>query len=224
MKTNDEIQKDVMAEIKWDSQLRDVFPEIGVSVKDGVVTLTGTVDNYGKKLAAEHAAQRVQGVKVVASDIEVKIPAFGMKTDTQIAEAINNALRWNSAINEDKIEVKVDNGWVDLDGEVEWEYQKIAAQNSVEDLLGVKGVTNNIHVKPTIIDSKDIKKRITEAFHRNATIDSGAIELETSGSEITLKGKVKSWAERKEAERVAWSSPGVLAVNNQIEIDAGIFV
>ena len=132
MKTNDELQKDVMAEIKWDPQLRDVHTQIGVSAKDGVVTLGGLVDTYSKKRAAEKATQRVKGVKVVASDIEVKVGLFGKRSDTEIAEAVKNALKWNSAVNDDKIEVKVDNGWVFLDGVVDWAFQKITAQRNVE--------------------------------------------------------------------------------------------
>ena len=224
MKTNDELQKDVMAEIKWEPQLHNVHTQIGVSAHDGVITLSGIVDTYSKKLAAERAAQRVHGVKVVACDIEVKAGKLGKKTDTEIAEAVRNALRWNTAVNEDKIEVKVDNGWVYLDGEVEWKYQKTTAQSSVENLAGVRGVTNNISIKPSAIDTKDIKSKIAAAFHRHATLDSNAIRLEASGSKVTLKGTVISWAEKEEAERVAWSSPGVLTVDNQIEIDTEIFV
>lgn len=223
MKTNDQLQKDVMDEIKWDPQLRDIHSEIGVSAKSGVVTLSGVVDTFNKKIAAEKAAQRVSGVKVIASDIEVRTDNFSKKTDTELAEVVKNALRWNSAVNEDKIEVKVDKGWVTLDGEVEWKYQKTIAYNSIEGLLGIRGISNNIRIKPAAIDVSNIKSKIAAAFHRNATLDSHAIHLEADGNRITLRGTVMSYAEKEEAERVAWSSPGVLEVNNQIEIDTEVY-
>jgi osmotically-inducible protein OsmY len=224
MKTNDELQNDVMAELKWDPQLKEVYTQIGVSTKDGVVTLSGLVNTYNKKRAAEHAAQRVQGVKVVASDIEVKIGAFGAKSDTEIAEIVKNALRYNSAVNDDKIEVKVDNGWVFLEGEAEWEYQRTSAKNSVENLSGVRGVSNNISLKPKDIDIKEIKRKISDAFHRSATVDAASVQLEISGSKATLRGRVSSWIERDEAERIAWSSPGIYTVDNQIWIDTDVLV
>lgn len=223
MKTNDELQKDVMAEIKWDPQLRDVYTQIGVSANDGVITLSGVVDSYSKKIAAEKAAQRVHGVKVVATDIETKLGSWPAKTDTEIAEAVRSALKWNSAVNEDKIEVKVDNGWVTLDGEVQWAYEKISAQNNVEGLVGVRGVTNSIRIKTKEIDTKDIKNKIAAAFHRSAALDANAIRLEVSGGRVTLRGTVSSWAEKESAEQIAWSSPGVLVVDNHIEIDSEVY-
>jgi osmotically-inducible protein OsmY len=222
MKTNEELQKDVMEEIKWDPSLRTVASEIGVTAKDGIVTLSGMVDTYSKKLAAEKAAQRVTGTKVVAVDLEVKF-AKATKNDIEIADAIRNALRWNSMVNEDKIEVKVDSGWVFLEGKVDWEYQKRAAQNAVVDLLGVKGVTNNIQVITKTINATEIKNKISNAYHRIATLDSSGIQIESTGTTVTLRGSVRSWMEKKEAENVAWSSPGVTSVNNKIEIHTEVY-
>ena len=224
MKTNSELQKDVIDELKWEPQLQAVSTQIGVSAKDGVVTLSGLVDTYSKKRAAERAAQRVKGVKVLASDIEVNLGHFGKKTDTEIASAVRNALRWNSAVNDDKVEIKVDNGGVTLEGEVDWIYQKNFAQNNVEHLVGVKGIINNIKVRTTSIDVNDIKRKISAAFHRDATIDASDIRMEAAGNKVLLRGHVRSYAEKKEAERIAWSSPGVLHVENEILIDTDVFV
>jgi osmotically-inducible protein OsmY len=222
MKTNEELRQDVMEEIKWDPALRSVASEIGVTAKEGVVTLSGLVDTYSKKLAAEKAAQRVSGVKVVAVDIQIKTFKTE-KTDTEIAEAVKNALRWNSSVNEDKVEIKVDNGWVYLSGKVDWDYQKRAAQTNVEDLIGVKGIINNIEVVSKEIDEMELKNRIVKAYHRIATVDSSHIQVEASGTNVTLRGTVRSWAEKKEAENVAWSSPGVMSVTNKIEIDTEVY-
>lgn len=223
MKTNEKLRDDVLDEIKWEPELRNVATEIGVTAKDGVVTLSGYVDTYWKKLAAEKAAQRVSGVKVVACDIEVRVAKFLQKNDTEIAETVKNALRWNSAVNEDDIEVKVDNGWVYLEGKVDWDFERISAQRNVENLIGVKGVTNNISLKAKPIDAKVIKNNIAAAFHRNATIDASTIRVESAGGKVTLRGKVKSWGERKEAENVAWATQGVVSVDNKIEIDIAVY-
>jgi len=224
MKTNDQLRRDVMDEIEWDPELRDIATEIGVAAKDGVITLSGVVSSYRKKIAAEKAAQRVSGVQVVACDIQVTLTTIGKRTDTEVAEVVKNALRWNSAVNDDRIEVKVDNGWVYLDGKVDFEYEKRNAQESIEDLIGVRGVTNSIMINTKPIDTKEIQRQIATAYHRNATLDSSSIHIDTSGSKVTLRGKVKSWTEKKEAENIAWCAPGVLSVDNKIDIDVEVSV
>ena len=224
MKTNDQLRRDVMDEIEWDPELRDIATEIGVAAKDGVITLSGVVSSYRKKIAAEKAAQRVSGVQVVACDIQVTLTTIGKRTDTEVAEVVKNALRWNSAVNDDRIEVKVDNGWVYLDGKVDFEYEKRNAQESIEDLIGVRGVTNSIMINTKPIDTKEIQRQIATAYHRNATLDSSSIRIDTSGSKVTLRGKVKSWTEKKEAENIAWCAPGVLSVDNKIDIDVEVSV
>jgi osmotically-inducible protein OsmY len=223
MKTNEELRKDVMDEIKWDPELRNVATDIGVAAKDGVITLSGVVDSYWKKLSAERAAQRVVGVKVVACDIEVRVGSIGKRTDTELAEAVKNALRWNSAVNDGVVDVKVDNGWVDLDGEVQFEYERRHAEQSLEDLVGVRGVSNNIKIKAKPIDAKEIQRKISAAYHRSATVDSSSIKVEISGGRVTLRGKVKSWAEKKQAEKIAWAAPGVISVDNKIDIDVEVY-
>jgi osmotically-inducible protein OsmY len=219
MKTNEELRKDVMDEIKWDPELTHVATEIGVAAKDGTIVLSGCVNTFRKKAAAEKAAQRVSGVCVVASDIEVKIGPEGKKTDADIAAAVRNALRWNSAVNQDDVEVKVDNGWVYLEGKTQWDFQRNAIQRLVEDLVGVTGVSNNIAITSRSADSKEIRRKISEAFHRSATVDASSITSESNGSNVVLRGSVRSWAERNDAERVAFAAPGVLTVDNQIKID-----
>jgi osmotically-inducible protein OsmY len=216
-KTDEEIQRDVLAELKWDSRLQP--NEIGVIVKDGVVTLTGWVDSYLKKWNAEEAAHRVAGVKAVANDVEVRLPSSSERTDSDIAAAAVHALEWDALVPSDKVQVTVSKGWVTLRGEVDWQYQKEDAERVVRRLTGVKGVTNLITVKPHTAPS-DLKKRIEEALVRTAKLDADRIIVEVQGSKAILKGTVRSWAEREEAERVAWSAPGILSVENRITIEA----
>jgi osmotically-inducible protein OsmY len=216
-KTDEEIQRDVLAELKWDSRLQP--NEIGVIVKDGVVTLTGWVDSYLKKWNAEEAAHRVAGVRGVANDIEVRLPSSSERTDSDIAAAAVHALEWDALVPSDRVQLTVSKGWVTLRGEVDWQYQKEDAERVVRRLTAVKGVTNLITVKPHTAPS-DLKKRIEEALVRSAKLDADRIIIEVQGSKAILKGTVRSWAEREEAERVAWSAPGILSVENRITIEA----
>ncbi len=220
MKTDAEILKDVQDELKWDPYLSS--SEIGASVKNGIVTLTGIVDSYWKKLSAENAVKKISGVTAVVQKIEVRLSESGKKKDIDIAEAIQSAFKWSVLVPKDKIKVKVENGWVTLEGSVEWEFQKNAAQRAVEKLEGVTGVINNIRVSPKVSPS-EIRQKIKSAFLRSATVDSDRITVEVDGGMVTLRGKVRSWAERKEAERQAWLAPGVLKVEDDIEIDTEVY-
>jgi osmotically-inducible protein OsmY len=217
-RSDTEIQRDVLGELKWEPRIQP--NEIGVIVKDGVVTLTGTVDSYVKKWSAEDAAHRVRGVKAVANDIEVRLPSLSERTDADIAAAAARAIEWDGLIPPNKVQVTVSKGWVTLKGEVEWEYQRREAERVVSRLVGVKGVSNLILVKPGVSPS-DLKRRIEEALKRTAESDASQITVEVNGSKVILKGTVRSWAERQEAERQAWSAPGVTSVDNQLKISFG---
>ncbi len=214
-RTDEDIQADVLDELKWDMRVRP--NEIGVVVKDGVVTLTGWVDSYLKKLAAEEAAHRVPGVKAVANDIEVRLPGSAERTDADLAAAVLNALKWDAAIPADKLDVTVSRGWVTLKGEIDYAFQKRDAERAVERLAGVKGVTNLIVVKPRVAPG-DLKQQIEKALVRNAETDAQRITVEVQGSKVILRGTVRSYVEKKAAEEAAWSAPGITEVDNRIVI------
>lgn len=216
MKTDSQIQKDVMAQINWEPALN--ASEIGVAVKEGVVTLSGIVNTYSKKIAAEKAAKKVSGVKAVALDIQVGLSPVFQRTDSEIAETVLNALRLHTAVREDRIKIKVENGLVTLEGDVEWEYQRKAAKDAIEYLPGVRNVFNNITVKPKLT-ATDVEQKISAAFHRSATIDSEKITVETVGAKVILKGSVRSMAEKEDAEEAVWAAPGVMTVENKLYIE-----
>jgi osmotically-inducible protein OsmY len=215
MKADLEIQKDVMDELKWEPMLNAT--ELGVAVKDGVVTLTGTVSNYSKKFAAENATWRVKGVKAVAEELEVKLAGGDLLTDSEVASSVINTLRWNTVIPDDQVKIKVSNGWVYLGGEVDWNFQKEAAMNAIRGLKGVRGVANEITVK-TRLQSTDIKENIRKALERKADIEADNIRVETIGDHVVLKGSARSWNERKTIAHAAWSTPGVGMVEDKIVI------
>ena len=214
-RTDEEIQRDILEELKWDTRVRP--NEIGVAVKDGIVTLTGWVDSYLKKMAAEEAAHRVRGVKAVVNDIEVRLPSSAERTDEDLAKAALNALQWQAGVPADKIDVTVSHGWVTLKGEVEYGYQKREAERAVERLSGVRGVINLIRVKPGLSPT-DLKQKIEQALVRNAELDASRITVEVQGSKVILHGTVRSYAEKKAAEEAAWAAPGVSEVENHITI------
>jgi osmotically-inducible protein OsmY len=215
-RTDEQIQKDVFVELKWDAR---VLPnEIGVAVKNRIVTLTGWVDSYVKRWAAEQVAHRVWGVVAVVNDLEVRLPSSGERADPDIAAAAVNALKWDAFVPIDQIKVTVSKGWITLEGEVEWQYQKVDAERVVSRLAGVKGVTNLITLRPSVTP-QGVKKMIEEALVRSVKTDARRITVQVEGSKVTLKGTVRSWTERDEAERAAWQAPGITDVSNQIVIE-----
>lgn len=215
MRLDSEIERDVKDELQWDPDLDAT--DIAISVKTGVVSLTGYVRSYTDKYEAEAAAKRVAGVVGIANDLEVRVPSMDERPDPDIARDAVTAIKAQLPISWENIKVVVKNGWVTLEGSVEWQYQKNTAETAVRRIKGVRGVINSITLRPRV-KPDDIKRKIEDAFRRNAEVDANRIQVEGNGSEITLKGTVRSWIEREEAERVAWSAPGVTRVEDRIVV------
>jgi osmotically-inducible protein OsmY len=216
MKTDFQIQQDIVEELKWNPQV--THTHLTAAVCDGVVTLGGNVPTYIEKMAAEEAAQKVSGVKAVANEIHVKLLGSFERTDEEIAHAAVSALRWNVMV-PDNLKISVENGWIKLRGQVDWEFQRTAAVEAVTPLFGVRGVSNHIEITSKVQPS-DIKHRIEAALKRTAEHDGHGIEVMVEGNRVVLSGMVRSIAEMEDARLAAWAAPGVITVENRLRVAA----
>ena len=215
MKTDTQLQQDVIAELKWEPSVNAA--QIGVEVKDGIVTLAGHVNSYSDKWGAERAAQRVSGVKALAIEMDVKLSGSSKRTDADIARSAENVLEWTTYLPKDSVKVMVESGLITLSGEVDWEYQRQAVAKGVRYLMGVKGVSDQIVIKPKVSLSA-VKSDIEAALKRRATTDAQKISVEVRGADVTLTGTVHSWSERDLAKHAAWGTPGVRNVVDNMTI------
>lgn len=216
MKTDGDLKKDVEDELSWDPAVRS--DAIGIAVKQGVVTLTGHIETYAEKYAAEKAVRRVAGVKAIALELDVRLSPDHKRSDTDIAVAAENALKWNTLV-PDRVRLTVDKGWITLRGEVDWDFQRRGAEKAVRNLTGVTGVINEIVLKPSAVESARVKNRIADALKRQMERELEHIDIRVDGATVTLRGHVNSWHERSAAGGAAWSAPGVGAVVNELRIE-----
>lgn len=217
MKTDTQLRNDVQAELNWAPEVK--ASDVGVIVKDGVVTLTGHLASHAEKYAIERAVQRVHGVKALAVELTVKLPFDNQRTDADIALAAERALEWNVLVPHDRIRPMVEKGWLSLDGEVEWAYQRSAAESAVRDLMGVTGVSNLVKIKPKVSPA-NVEKKIHDALARQADREANRLTVKVDGSQVTLSGTVHSWTERDAVQGAAWATPGVSMVVNDLLVDA----
>ena len=215
MKSDSQLQKEVMAELKWEPSVH--AESIGVEVTDGVVTLAGHVGSYSEKWSAERAAQRVAGASAVAIEIDVKLPSSSQRTDADIARSAESVLQWTTFLPNDSIKVMVEKGWITLSGQVDWGYQRQTAKDAVRHLMGVTGVSDQIVLKPSISLSA-VKADIEDALKRRARLDAKKISIEVNGADVTLTGTAHSWSDKELATHAAWSTPGVHNVIDRISI------
>jgi len=217
MKSDTELQRDVSEELKWDPRVVD--DEIGISVRSGVVTLTGSVPSFAQKLAAVEAVERVAGVRAVAQELSIKAADAFQQSDTELAHQILNTLAWDIEVPHQNIKARVENGWVTLEGEVDWQFQRTAAERVVRYLIGVKCVSNLLTIKSRV-SKFDVAQHIKDALRRSADADSKKIQVDASGGKVILSGTVRSWSEKADAERAAWNTSGVTAVEDRLAIVA----
>ena len=213
--TDSALKAHVIDELVWDPAIKETT--IGVAVKDGVVTLTGHLDTYAEKEAAMRAVRRVAGVKAIAVEIDVKLSPSHQRSDTDIARSIELVLKWNTSIPADAARVTVDHGWVTLQGEVDWNYQRASAESVIRPLMGVVGISNELRLKAKVL-AADLSRKIEDALRRQALREAQHIHIAVAGDTVTLTGKVHSWQERQAAQGVAWSAPGVKAVVNELQV------
>jgi osmotically-inducible protein OsmY len=217
--SDDQIRREVEEELRYDPSLAE--DDIAVSVREGVVTLAGTVKSYLDKWRAERTVSRVRGVRAIANDLDVRLPSSSTRPDSDIARAVADALDWNIAVPRGRIKARVENGWVTLEGDVDWNFQKEAAEHTVRSITGVKGVTSlvTVHARPT---PADVKKKIADALDRGAAVDAERITVEVEGNKAILRGTVRSFAERRDAERAAMNAPGITEVENRLVVDPNV--